>query len=686
MTSTNQIRNVCLISHGHAGKTSLCEAMLYETKAIDRKGKIADGSTTSDFDPEEVKRQVSINTSILPIIWKDTKINLIDAPGFFDFAGEQLEAVTAADAAIIVVSGKSGVSAGTEKAWELAKERGLPVIFFVNKMDDPKADYDRTLAQLKEAFGKSVAPFTYPIKRGDDPFAGQVDITTMEAKMFNGKGGEYGPIPDDMLEVANAGRDMLLEAVAEVSEELMEKYFSGEAFTADEIHNAVKSGIDDRSMVPVICGSAAKQTGIHRLIHLIWEYLPAPSEAAKPVVQDAGGNLEELDCDPAAPVCVQIFKTVVDSYVGKLSLFKVLSGTVKPDMALANPTRGEQEKIAKLLTLCGKKQTEVQSLCAGDIGATTKLAFAKTGDTLCDPKRPLTAAPIGFAPPVMHMAVAPKSKGDEEKIGTGLQKLMEEDPTFTVTQNTETHQTILSGAGEQHLSVIVSKLQSKFGVAVDLTPPRIAYRETIRKKVKAEGKHKKQSGGHGQYGHVWIEFEPCDSDTLVFEEKVFGGSVPKNYFPAVEKGLQDCMLHGVVAGYPVTGLKATLLDGSYHPVDSSEMAFKTAASLAYKAGLAQADAILLEPIGNLRVVAKNAYTGDIVGDINKRRGRILGMNPLEGDLSEVLASVPVSEMTDYATDLRAITGGRGSFEFASDHYEEVPRMLYDAIIADAKKE
>lgn len=686
MTSTKQIRNVCLISHGHAGKTSLCEAMLYETKAIDRKGKIADGSTTSDFDPEEVKRQVSINTSIMPIIWKDTKINLIDAPGFFDFAGEQLEAVTAADAAIIVVSGKSGVSAGTEKAWEMAKQRGLPVIFFVNKMDDPKADYDRTLSQLKEAFGKSVAPFTYPIKQGDNPFAGQVDITTMEAKMFNGKDGVYGPIPDDMLEVANAGRDMLLEAVAEVSEELMEKYFNGEEFTPEEIHNAVKAGIDDRSMVPVICGSAAKQTGIHRLIHLIWEYLPSPDEAAKPVAQDAGGNAVEIACDPDAPVCLQVFKTVVDSYVGKLSVFKVLSGTVKPDTTLRNVGRGEQEKIAKLLTLCGKKQTEVPALCAGDIGATTKLAFARTGDTLCDPKRPLICDPIAFAPPVMHMAVAPKSKGDEEKIGAGLQKLMEEDPTFTVGQNTETHQTILSGAGEQHLAVIVSKLQSKFGVAVDLTPPKVAYRETIRKKVKAEGKHKKQSGGHGQYGHVWIEFEPCDSDTLVFEEQVFGGSVPKNYFPAVEKGLQDCMVHGVVAGYPVTGLKATLLDGSYHPVDSSEMAFKTAASLAYKAGLAQADPVLLEPIGNLRVVAKNAYTGDIVGDINKRRGRILGMNPLEGDLSEVLAAVPESEMAGYATDLRAITGGRGSFSFESDHYEEVPRNLYDKIIADAKAE
>lgn len=686
MTSTDKIRNVCLMAHGHAGKTSLCEAMLYETKAIDRKGKIADGSTTSDFDPEEVKRQVSINTSIIPIQWKDTKINLIDAPGFFDFAGEQLEAVTAADAAIIVVSGKSGVSAGTEKAWELAKQRGLPVIFFVNKMDDPKADYDRTLSQLKETFGKSVAPFTYPIKQGDNPFAGQVDIVTMEAKMFNGKDGVYGPIPDDMLPVANAGRDMLLEAVAEVSEDLMEKYFNGEEFTADEIHNAVKSGIDDRSMVPVVCGSAAAQTGIHRLIHLIWEYLPAPNEAAKKTAQDAAGELVEVECDAGAPVCLQVFKTVVDSYIGKLSIFKVLSGTVKPDMTVANPNREGQEKIAKLYTLCGKKQAEVQALCAGDIGATTKLALTKTGDTLCDPKRPLTLDPIGFAPPVMHMAVAPRSKGDEEKIGAGLQKLMEEDPTFTVTQNTETHQTILSGAGEQHLAVIVSKLASKFGVSVDLTPPKIAYRETIRKTVKAEGKHKKQSGGHGQYGHVWITFEPCDSDTLVFEEQVFGGSVPKNYFPAVEKGLQDCMAHGVIAGYPVTGLKATLLDGSYHPVDSSEMAFKTAASLAYKAGLAQADPVLLEPIGNLRVVAKNAYTGDIVGDINKRRGRILGMNPLEGDLSEVLAAVPEAEMTSYATDLRAITGGRGSFSFAFDHYEEVPRNLYDKIIADAKEE
>lgn len=684
MISTDKIKNVCLLSHGNAGKTTLCEAMLFETGAIERKGSIMDGNTVSDYDGEEIKRQTSINSSIIPIMWKDHKINIIDAPGYFDFAGEQLQAVTAADGAVIVVSGKSGVSAGTEKAWEMAKKRNLPVMFFVNKVDSPKADYDGVINQLKETFGKSVAPFTYPIKK-DDKFTGYIDIVTMQQKDFTEAKPTYKDIPDDMADLANSSRDMLLEAVAEVSEEMMEKYFNNEEFTDEEIRISIKQGIKEGSLVPVICGSAAEQIGIHRLIHLIYEYMPAPDEADPAVCENGAGDAEEIKADSSAPVCLQVFKTVVDNYVGKMSVFKVLSGTVKKDDTLLNANKGENEKLAKLYTLCGKKQTEVDCLAAGDIGATTKLVCTDTGDTLCSPKKVLKAEPIAFPKPVLSMAIVPKAKGDEEKISAGLSKLMEEDRTFKVTQNTETKQSVISGTGDQHLAIVTSKLASKFGVSVDLIPPKVAYREAIKKKVKVEGKHKKQSGGHGQYGHVWIEFEPCESDGLVFEEKVFGGSVPKNYFPAVEKGLQESMKHGVVAGYPMVNLKATLLDGSYHPVDSSEMAFKTAASLAYKAGLAQADPVLLEPIGVLKAVAKNAYTGDIVGDINKRRGRILGMNPLDGDATEVVAEVPVSEMTGYATDLRAITNGRGSFDFEFDHYEEAPRNIYDKIIADAKE-
>ena len=684
MISTDKIKNVCLLSHGNAGKTTLCEAMLFETKAIERKGSISDGNTVSDFDAEEIKRQTSINSSIIPISWKDNKINLIDSPGYFDFVGEQIQAVTAADGAVIVVSGKSGVSAGTEKAWEMAKKRNLPVVFFVNKVDSPKSNYDSVINQLKENFGKSIAPFTYPIKK-DDKFTGYIDIVTMQQKDFTEKEPVYKDIPDDMMALANSSRDMLLEAVAEVSEEMMEKYFNGEEFTDEEIRVSIKQGIKEGTLVPVICGSATEQIGIHRLIHLMYEYMPSPDETDGALCYDAQGGEVLVKADANGPACVQVFKTVVDNYVGKMSVFKVLSGTIKKDDTLFNANKGENEKIAKLYTLCGKKQVEVDSLCAGDIGATTKLAVTDTGDTLCSSKNVLKAEEIKFPKPVLSMAVLPKAKGDEEKISSGLAKLMEEDPTFKIFQNTETKQTVISGTGEQHIAVVTSKLASKFGVSVDLVAPKIAYREAIKKKVKVEGKHKKQSGGHGQYGHVWIEFEPCESDGLVFEEKVFGGSVPKNYFPAVEKGLQECMKQGVIAGYPMVNLKATLLDGSYHPVDSSEMAFKTAAAIAYKAGLTQADPILLEPIGVLKAVAKNAYTGDIVGDINKRRGRILGMNPMDNDITEVVAEVPVSEMAGYATDLRAITNGRGSFDFEQDHYEETPRNLYDKIIADAKE-
>ncbi len=682
MAQTKNIRNVCLISHGNSGKTSLVEAMLYNNKLIDRFGKIEDGNTVSDYDSEEIKRKISVNTSLVSFDFGDTKLNVLDTPGFFDFVGEQIEACEVCENCIIPISGKSGVSAGTEKAWKMAEKYGLGKILFVNKLDDVKSDYVKVIEQLNDTFGKSIAPFTFPIKDGDF-FIGFVDVIKMKAKMFTGPEATYEEIPAQHLDVAKRSREILNEAIAECSEELMEKFFAGEDFTEEEIKGAIKTGIKQGIVVPVICGSTSLRIGITHVQSLLKDYLFSPDEADAPIAKNAkSGEEVEINCTSDGPVVVKVFKTVVDNYVGKMTYFKVLRGKVTPDMTLFNANKGENEKLGKIFTLRGKKQFDVSCLEAGDIGVAAKLAFAETGDTLCDAKDAVILDAIDFPEPVLSMAIVPKSKGDEEKISQGLSKLMDEDKTFTLVANKETGELVISGLGEGHLSVICSKLLSKFGVDVELRDPKIAYRETIRKKVKVEGKHKKQSGGHGQYGHVWIEFEPCESEDLIFEEKVFGGSVPKNYFPAVEKGLKESMKKGVLKGYPVINLKATLLDGSYHPVDSSEMAFKTAASIAYKAGLEQANPVLLEPIGMLKVCVRNDYTGDVTGDINKRRGRILGMNPLEGGETEIEALVPYSEMNKYATDLRALTNGRGNFSFKEDHYEEVPAHLVEKIKAE----
>lgn len=685
MAATKDIRNVCLISHGNAGKTSLVEAMLYNGKLIDRFGRIEDGNTVSDYDSEEIKRKISVNTSLISFDWNDKKMNILDTPGFFDFVGEQIEAASVCENCIITVSGKSGVSAGTEKAWRLAEKYNLGKIIFVNKLDDIKADYIKVIEQLNDTFGKAIAPFTFPIKDGDF-FCGFVDVIKMKAKMFTGNDATYEDIPEAYLETAQRSREILNEAIAECSDELMEKFFAGEEFTESEIKEAIKTGIKNGIVVPVICGSTWMRIGITHVLSLVSDYLFSPDDAEAVIGKDAKtGDEKEIECKSDAPLVLKVFKTVVDNYVGKMSFFKVVSGKLTPDTTLYNANKDENEKIGKLYTLRGKKQIEVPFLEAGDIGVAAKLAFTETGDTLSDPKAPVILDAIEFPKPVLSMAIVPKSKGDEEKISQGLSKLMDEDKTFTLTSNKETGETVISGLGEQHLNVICSKLLSKFGVDVTLKDPKIAYRETIRKKVKVEGKHKKQSGGHGQYGHVWIEFEPCESEDLIFEEKVFGGSVPKNYFPAVEKGLRESMAKGVLAGYPVINLKATLLDGSYHPVDSSEMAFKTAASICYKTGLEQANPVILEPIGMLKAKVRNDYTGDVTGDINKRRGRILGMNPLDGGETEIEALIPCSEMTKYATDLRAITNGRGSFTFEIDHYEEVPAHLVEKIKAEAKE-
>ena len=685
MISTEKIRNVCVLAHSNAGKTSLCEAMLHKAGLIDRVGTIADGNTVSDFDPEEIKRKISVNASIIPIEWNDTKINFIDTPGTSDFVGEQLEGSSVCGTALIVVSGKSGVSAGTERAWNIASKKSK--IVFVNKLDDIKADYAKVVEQLDDAFGKCIAPFTFPIKEGDQ-LVGFVDVIKMRAKMFSPDGDthKYEEIPDAYKEIAQRSRDLLLEAVAEVSEELMEKYFGGGEFTEEEIKDALKIGIKDGTVVPVICGSVIAKIGITHLLNTIADYMPAPNEFSYIEGENKkNGEIEEIICDSSKSTVIHIFKTVVDNYVGKLSYFKVLSGTLKPDTVLVNPAKGKEEKLSKIYVVRGKKQTEVSELGAGDIGATAKLAVTETGDTLCDTSFPVAIGAISFPKPVLSMAIEPKAKGDEEKISAGLNKLASEDRTFTLVRNHETHESIISGVGEQHINVICSKLEGKFGVSVNLKEPKTPYRETIKAKVKVEGKHKKQSGGHGQYGHVWIEFEPCISDDLVFEEKVVGGAVPKNFFPAVEKGIRDAMKEGVLAGYPVVNLKATLLDGSYHAVDSSEMAFKTAASIAYKEGLPKAKPVILEPVGNVKVTVPNNYTGDVVGDLNKRRGRILGMNPLDNNATEIEAIVPASEMKKYATDLRALTNGRGSFDYEITNYEEAPQIVADKVIAEANK-
>ncbi len=684
--TVDKLRNVCIMSHGGAGKTTLAEAMLFNTGVLDRFGKVNDGNTTSDYDPEEIKRKISISTSIAPCEWKDCKINVIDTPGYFDFVGEVRQGIRVSDAAIILVPAKGGVAVGTEKSWAYAKEQGIPKMFFVNKMDEENANFFEVLGQLTNTFGKNVIAFQLPIIEGEK-FTGFVDVLGMTAKKFDKDKLVDTAIPAGLNDKISAIKDAMNEAIAETSEDLMEKFFGGEEFTPEDIKKGLSLGIADGSIVPVLCGSAYLNLGIQTLMDAMIEYLPSP--AYKPVVKAVKPGTDtvvELKAAPGESMSALVFKTIADPFVGKISIFRVYSGTLKSDSVVLNTTAEKTEKTAQVFMLRGKKQLPVDKLIAGDIGAVAKLQFTNTNDTLCDQAKPVMLDKIEFPEPALSLAVEPKSKGDEEKIGTGLNRLQDEDPTFKVSLNTETHQTIISGVGEQHLDVIVSKLKAKFGVSVNLVDPKVPYRETIKKKVKVEGKHKKQSGGHGQYGHVWIEFEHGETEDLHFEEKIFGGSVPKQYHPAVEKGLREAIPHGILAGYPVVNLKATLVDGSYHDVDSSEMAFKIAARLAYKKGLPLATPVLLEPVSHVEVYIPDNYMGDIIGDLNKRRGRILGMNPQDGGLQQVVADVPSAEMFKYANDLRSMTQGRGSFHQHFDRYEEAPGNVAQKVIEEAKKD
>ena len=680
--TARDIRNVCLIGHGGDGKTALAESMLYYTKGTDRLGKSAEGTTVSDFDPEEIKRKYSISTSIIPIEYGKSKINLFDNPGYFDFAGEVMQSIRVVDSGVIVVSAKNGIGVGTEKSWKYLYERKLPRFVYISKLDEEHADFFKTFEALREKFGKTLAPIVIPILDGDKTI-GIVDIIHKNA-FLSGKGKtQRTDIPADLLDKVEEYYEFLCEAVAETSEENMEKYFAGEPFTLGEIIAGINRGVKDLSLVPVFCGSAMTGLGTEALIHGLVDFAPDPTEGYPQDAVNENGEEVTINCAPDETPVMYIFKTVSDQY-GKQSFFKVISGNVTPDLTLENSRTGDMEKLGHIYTVKGKKTTEVKVLNCGDIGVVSKLASVKTGDTLCVPARPLTLKPAEYPVPCHSRAIYAKVKGQEEKIASGLARLAEEDLSFKLVNNAETKEMVLTGAGDIHLDVLCSKLKSKFGVDSELREPKVAYRETIRKSATVRGRHKKQSGGHGQFGDVVIEFSPGETQELTFEEKVVGGAVPKNFFPAVEKGLRESCEKGVLAGYPMVFVKATLLDGSYHPVDSSEMAFKMAASLAYKEGIPQAGPVILEPIGALKVTIPDSMMGDIMGDLNKRRGRIMGMTPDADGNQVVEAEVPMSEMMSYAIDLRSMTQGSGSFTFEFVRYEEAPATTQQAIIEAAK--
>lgn len=680
--TARDIRNVCLIGHGGDGKTALAESMLYYTKGTDRLGKSAEGTTVSDFDPEEIKRKYSISTSIIPIEYGKSKINLFDNPGYFDFAGEVMQSIRVVDSGVIVVSAKNGIGVGTEKSWKYLYERKLPRFVYISKLDEEHADFFKTFEALREKFGKTLAPIVIPILDGDKT-VGIVDIIHKNA-FLSGKGKtQRTDIPADLQDKVEEYYEFLCEAVAETSEENMEKYFAGEPFTLGEIIAGINRGVKDLSLVPVFCGSAMTGLGTEALIHGLVDFAPNPTEGYPQDAVNENGEEVTINCAPDETPVMYIFKTVSDQY-GKQSFFKVISGNVTPDLTLENSRTGDMEKLGHIYTVKGKKTTEVKVLNCGDIGVVSKLASVKTGDTLCVPARPLTLKPAEYPVPCHSRAIYAKVKGQEEKIASGLARLAEEDLSFKLVNNAETKEMVLTGAGDIHLDVLCSKLKSKFGVDSELREPKVAYRETIRKSATVRGRHKKQSGGHGQFGDVVIEFSPGETQELTFEEKVVGGAVPKNFFPAVEKGLRESCEKGVLAGYPMVFVKATLLDGSYHPVDSSEMAFKMAASLAYKEGIPQAGPVILEPIGALKVTIPDSMMGDIMGDLNKRRGRIMGMTPDADGNQVVEAEVPMSEMMSYAIDLRSMTQGSGSFTFEFVRYEEAPATTQQAIIEAAK--
>ena len=667
---TKRIRNVALLGHSGSGKTSLVEALLHIAGASDRFGNITDGTTVCDYDPEEVKRGFSLASKVAPFMWKNTKINMLDTPGFLDFVGEVKQALRVADAALILVDGKAGIEVGTELAWDNAQAAGLPTAFFINKFDDNEARFGRVLDSLHEKFGKNICPLTIPMVK-DGKVLGAIDLIKQEAHIFSDKGQHsVQPVPDESVEAMEKYRDMLMEAVASTDEDLMMKYFEGEEITPMEALNAVHEGVIHGEIVPVLCGAATKLWGVWSLLDVIDESFPRHTAKGSEMLESG----DEKEIEPEGETALFVFKTVSDPFVGKMSFFKVMNGTLRKDMLLRNTTTDTNEKMAHIYIVKGKTQTEVDVLCCGDIGMTAKLANTNTGDTLAW-NSDIHYARTEYPEPFMAQSISPLSKGDEDKISLGVTKLCEEDKTIRFENNPETHQLVLYGMGDMHISVIEAKLKTRFGVSVKLDLPKIAYREMITKRVQVQGKHKKQSGGHGQYGDVKIEFFPGEEEGLTFTESTVGGSVPKNFHPAVQKGLEDSMKRGVY-GYPVIKLAANLFDGSYHDVDSNEMSFKMAASLAYKECMKLANPVLLEPVGDLAVTVPESYVGDVMSNLNKRRGSVMGMDPAaKRGYTTINATIPKAEILDYTITLRAMTQGRGSFTFTETGYEQVPMNI-----------
>ena len=683
---STHIKNIAVAGHGGSGKTSFVEALLFKSGMTDRLGKIADGNTVSDYTSEEIKRKCSVYTSLSAFERDGFKINLLDTPGLFDYEAGMVEGINASGCVMITVSGKSGVKVGTHKAYDYAEANGKPRMFVVTKLDDDNANFNNVLTQLKTEFGPTVCPVIVPVI-ANRKVVSYVNLIEMKAYKY-----ENGNAVETDMPTAEVAANMeyridglveaVSEAVAETDEELMEKFFGGEAFTQKELIDGIHKGMNEGKITPVVCCSAADLSGIDMILKEISLLIPAPSENDTKMAVDANGDPVEIKCDKNAPLSAFVFKTVADPFVGKMSFIKIHSGVLKTNKDVVNASTGTTEKVGKLMTLLGKKQIEVTEANCGDIVVATKMNV-NTNDTICDASRVVKFDEIKFPVPTYAMAVKAKGQGDEAKISGAIARLLEEDKTLRYEQNPDTLEMVLKTLGGLHLDSVVGKLKDTFGVDVDTTVPKIAYKETIRKKVKVQGRHKKQSGGHGQFGDVWIEFEPCISDELIFEEKVFGGAVPKNFFPAVEKGLQECVKKGVLAGFPVVGLKAILVDGSYHPVDSSEMAFKIAASIAFKEGIPKAEPMLLEPISNLSVIVPDENTGDVIGELNKRRGRVLGMTPSEKKgLTEVVAEVPEAEMSDFTMTLRQMTQGRGSFSMKRERYDQLPGNLVASVIAN----
>lgn len=679
--ASNRVRNVVLLGHSGSGKTTYSEAALYYSGATKRFGKVEDGNTVSDYEAEEIRRKVSINTSVIPVEWQDTKINFLDTPGYFDFAAEVKLAMNVADTGLIMVSAKSGVEVGTEKAWEYCEEMHLPRIIFINQMDDENADFEKTLADLRKNFGKAVAPLQIPFDDENGNFIGFINLIKRDArKKVNGKL-EKCEMPEDKKDQVEVLRSMLIEVAAESSEELMEKFFNDEELTEEEIYDGLQVGIANHSIAPVMCGSATLGYGVKLLMNTIVRFtLPAIEAKANFHAFHDGKDVVYCSSDDER-FSAYVFKTIADPYIGRLNLFRVMTGKLDTAMSVYNEEKDTVEKVGRLYVMRGKEQIEVDELHSGDIGALAKLSNTSTQDTLSLKDANIIIPKIALPGSVLCMAIKPKGKGDEDKLSAALTKIREEDPTIKMEVNPETKQTLVYGVGEQQLDVMVQKLKAKYKIEVDLTDPIIPYRETIKAKASVRGRYKKQSGGHGQFGDVVMEFEPSYDTTtpVIFEEKIFGGSVPKQYFPAVEKGLQECVQSGVLAGYPVVGLKATLTDGSYHPVDSSEMAFKMATSVAFKEGIPQAKPVILEPIEHVEVLIPDKYMGDIMGDITKRRGRILSMDAV-GMKKCIVAEVPTAEMHKYATDLRSMTQSRGEYRHHFERYEEAPMEVQKKII------